>query len=733
MDDKTHLNIPSENIHNESFTPPGGGTPYIRDNYTKHGEILFEKALKIKRVQNKKIDTQFVDDYYVEVESPKEVKIKQAKGNLENLGFEILRYSKNNENLATARIKKSKFEEFENKVNRYTHEEGNPNKSYISFLEDLKDIPFEDKITTELNIESNEPQDIIVSLYDVLSSREKTAVLENIKNELLRNNIPSDIHTFISGLTTVACKIQQNMLKELFENYSTIREISKNHIAIKEQSMPVQDLPNPLDVQTPESKSKIGIIDSGIDINNEIFNSLVERRIPFLPHGSIDSPNDHGTFVASRCLFGDNIDNCLTDHKLFPYCRVIDIPVFGIDSTGNELSPSFINLMLALENIIPALSKDVKVYNISLGFNNSITDFAFTPLAKLLDFISNEFDVLFIISAGNITSQLGDFPKDHFENIQSRICSPAESILAISVGSIAKFENDNSLSLKNQLSPFSRIGPGADKGIKPEVLTHGGNLSRGYSQLPRLSTYGISKDGIKLSVDVGTSFSAPIVAQYAQKLFDLYPNSDTNLVKALLFHFSDPIIGFEDVEIDPLHLCGFGEPNIQAALFSSSTSGTYIYEGELELNNYQFVKFHVPGLLSSDNPNSKLKIKTTLVYNPIVNQDNDLEYSCARISLSLIKPTNEGNRIISLTGDDNYNLPWNPIIRCEKSFSRNYAVGEWFLRMRLYTRNLKVNNYKQKYAVVIEIVDEKGNVDVYSEIINEFKGIYRKIILRKVA
>jgi hypothetical protein len=264
-------------------------------------------------------------------------------------------------------------------------------------------------------------------------------------------------------------------------------------------------------------------------------------------------------------------------------------------------------------------------------------------------------------------------------------------------------------------------------------LTHGGNLSSGYTQLPRLSTYGISKDGIKLSVDNGTSFSAPIIAQYAQKLFDLYPNSDTNLIKALLFHFSEPIVGFDDVEKDTSHLCGFGEPNIQAALYSSNKSGAYIYEGELEINNYQYVKFHVPGLLSSDNPRSKLKIKITLVYNPIVNQDNDLEYSCARISLSLVKPTNDGERIISLTGEDNYNLPWNPIIRCDKSFTRNYAVGEWFLRMRLYTRNLKISNYKQKYAVVIEIIDDKSTVDVYNEIINEFRGIYKQIELRKIA
>ena len=60
MDDKTHLEIPSENIRNESFTPSGGGVSYTRDNYSKHGEKIIKRALNIKRIQNDKNDAQFV-------------------------------------------------------------------------------------------------------------------------------------------------------------------------------------------------------------------------------------------------------------------------------------------------------------------------------------------------------------------------------------------------------------------------------------------------------------------------------------------------------------------------------------------------------------------------------------------------------------------------------------------------------------------------------------------------
>lgn len=538
MSDNTHFKIPSENISHEKIIPSGGGKSFTRDNYSEHGKIIYEKAIKVKKLQNSKKDSRLTENYYLEIESPSNFKIKQAKNSIEKLGFEIINYSKENDSIATVKISKSLFEQFESKVDDYATKEGNPNKSYISPIEDIRDIEIEEKITKEINIESDEPQEIIVSLYNVLSSKEKKAILASINEELNNYSISSETHTFINGLTTITCIIPQNKLKEVFEPYATIREISRNHIAVVEQSIIMQGLPNPLNISNPLSNSKIGIIDTGIESTIKVFENLIEKRVPFLPSGCHNSPNDHGTFVASRCLFGDNIDNCLSTHQLEPYCKVIDIPVFGVDPSGVEISPTEIHLMKALEYVIPNNSKNIKVYNVSLGFNYPISNNTFSPLAKLIDYLSKKYGVLFIISAGNIRSPLGVFPTEHFENSLSRINSPAESLLSISVGSIAKFDSAISMSKCDELSPFSRIGPGADGGVKPELVSHGGNLADNYTAMPRLASYGIDKDGKNLSVDNGTSFSAPIIAQYAQRLFDLYPSSDTNLVKALLFHFA---------------------------------------------------------------------------------------------------------------------------------------------------------------------------------------------------
>lgn len=105
----------------------------------------------------------------------------------------------------------------------------------------------------------------------------------------------------------------------------------------------------------------------------------------------------------------------------------------------------------------------------------------------------------------------------------------------------------------------------------------------------------------------------------------------------------------------------------------------------------------------------------------------------SRISAQLAKPTDQGMRPINISGEDKYSLPWNPITKFEKTFSRAYLTGAWELRLRLYTRGNVDTNYLQDFAVVIEIIDENGNVNVYDNLLEEFPGVYNAIKLIKAA
>ncbi len=727
-DDKFHFKVPNESIKNVKYEKTGGGISVQRIDHSEHGLNIQIQTAQLKEIEFSKKDSEYTSDIYLQIETPSDVTLKSQRLKIEELGFEVLSYSPSNKSIGTARLKKEVLPKFEEKLDGYIKSEEHIGKTYFSPIEQISSIPPESKIKTEIDYDSDREIDIIINLFNVLSQKERLAVNGSILEELRAYTEDVDQFNFSNGISSIEARIAEKHIPHIVSNFTTIKEIKPNQTFFVEASTPAEKMPNPLNIQPVVSASKICIIDSGISSANGIFDPLVHLRLTeFLPKNSIDAAYDHGTFVASRCLFGDNIDDCLGTHQLEPYCNVIDIPVFGVDDKGNPTYPNDFGLRKTIESVVNQFAEEVKVYNLSLGAPIPINDFQYTELAKLLDYLSKRHKVLFVIAAGNINSLLGNFPSEHFANPNSRIGCPAEALLGLTVGAIAKYTNGQALSEADNISPFSRIGPGADLGVKPEVVAHGGNLINPYSPTPRVATYGISHCGTSLAVDNGTSHSAPLISQYAQRLFDCYPDSDPNLVKGLLCHFSEQRSIHSELTDEERKYIGFGEPNISSAITAGEHNAAYIYEGQLDQENYQFIPFHIPATLAADLPDTKLKIKITVTYDPPVNPDNESEYSKARISAKLIKPTEGGNREISISGDNNYNLPWNPIIQFEKSFSRSFLCGEWDLRLRLYTRGSIEEDYLQDYSVVIEIIDLENGTDVYSDIENEYGDIYKKI------
>ena len=463
------------------------------------------------------------------------------------------------------------------RVQEYAETNDHVGKTYFSVLENITSIPVESKIKIEFDYELNEPIPIIINLFNALSKKERIAINHTIIEEVKKYSLDFNIRNFKNGITSISCSLRPSEVPLVVKEFSTIKEIKSNYTTFVENAIPIQPMPNPLSVKKPLSNSTICIIDSGISLSNTIFNSFVVDQISRRPTGSVEASYNHGTFVASRCAFGDNVDNCLGTHFLQPYCNLIDIQVFGKDAWGNDLNPNEFHLRAVIEDVVDRYHGHVKVYNLSLGGTLPINNFEFSDLAKLLDFLSKNFKVLFVGSSGNINTLLGTYPSDHFLNPNSRIGCPAESILSLTVGSVAKYANADSLLNSNEISPFSRIGVEADLGIKPELVAHGGNLITPYNFSPRISSYGISTDGSSLCVDNGTSYSAPIISQYAQRLFDLYPDSDPNLVRALLCHFTEKKSLPDEITGDFTNYLGFGEPIIDNALTANNFNAAYIY------------------------------------------------------------------------------------------------------------------------------------------------------------
>lgn len=723
-EDNFHFQIPGENIRNIKYDKHGFSPSVQRIDYSEHGNRIKAQVSQFRNKEFSKKDIEYSSQLFVQLETPEKVSIKSQKQKIENLGFELLTFSRHNESIATAKIDKTKFVDFEERLENYISTEEHVGRSYFAPIESISNIPTESKIEESIDFESEEKIEIIINLFSVISPKELLAISNTIEADL--RNYVDDIEKriFRNGITSLNCKIAPIHLTKIASDFSTIKEIKLCQTFTIPQSIIADAIPADLTVQSVQSSSTICIVDSGIFPNNILKNFIREQIIYSSPF-SVDCEYNHGTFVASRCIFGDDVDICLATKTLNPYCNVLDVSVFGVNSWDEIIGPSDFLLRSAIEDTVVKYHDQIKVYNLSLGVPIAIQDSTFSDLAKLLDYLAKEYKVLFVVAAGNIKNLLGDYPSLHFNNPNSRIGSPAESLLSLTVGSVVKHTVATCLSESGFISPFSRKGPGADHGVKPEVVAHGGNLISPYVQIPRISTYGIAKNGSNLSTDVGTSFSAPIISQYAQRLFDFYPNGDPNLVKALLCHFTDARNKPDELIDENIHYVGFGEPNIESALRSSKYNSAYIYEGQLDQDNYQFITFHVPTTFTADD-SAKLRVKVTITYDPQVNPDNDKEYSESRISAALFKKIDGGMKEITLT-DEKYNLPWNPVIQFEKSFSRAYLSGAWELRLRLYTRGKTKDNYLQDFAAVIEIIDDSKTLDVYTDIESEFSQIYSKM------
>jgi len=149
-----------------------------------------------------------------------------------------------------------------------------------------------------------------------------------------------------------------------------------------------------------------------------------------------------------------------------------------------------------------AVASTIKVINLSIGDPLRIFDNSVSPLAKLIDWLSFKYNVLFIVSAGNcsdslsfdgdlaaILSNLENLERESinffYKNIRHRkIISPGESINSLTVGaSHADLTEGVQLGTRINIyehpqlpSPISRLGLGHRRSIKPEVLMPGGKI-----------------------------------------------------------------------------------------------------------------------------------------------------------------------------------------------------------------------------------------------------------------
>ena len=348
------------------------------------------------------------------------------------------------------------------------------------------------------------------------------------------------------------------------------------------EPMSVKAVPSVLDselsfpsVVLKDDKPRIALLD-GVPFQNH--DALVGRL-------SIDDPDDfesgyplaarsHGTAMASLIIHGDlSAPEKPLDRKVYvrPIMRHEEqapgqfVERVSPDNLFVDLLHRAVRRLFVEESGRPPVAPSVRVINLSIGDSRRPLVRRMSPVGRLVDWLAFEYNVVFIISAGNHvdpisipaesasdreSARMAAFQAVHASQIVRGILPPGDAMNAVTVGAVhedgspAPDESSSVWDLSRQGEPalYSATGPGVDRMIKPDIYHVGGRrlfvqptpplvagsdvdlyAANTASKGPGLRVAAPSEWGgsNRTTFECGTSHATALVTREASLLFDL--------------------------------------------------------------------------------------------------------------------------------------------------------------------------------------------------------------------
>lgn len=392
----------------------------------------------------------------------------------------------------------------------------------------------------------------------------------------------------------------------------------------------------------------IGIIDTGISgetpLTDLIVNADDRLNLTATPI-NVDEAN-HGTAVATlaalgKKLYPNHIGNFAADAKL------LSIKTLN-GSAGHIVESEVIRLIREAHQ-----NYGVQIFTLTIGYNDSkLNNEGVSEYAFALDKLSYELNILIFIAIGNnnnLTFWDGSQFKTvtyplHFQDENTNLCSPAESMNNITIGAAASnIEGNDEL----RISPVGSVpaiytrtfhinwqhdsqkdkSGGTNwfrankKFFKPDVCNFGGDYDEKFDPIQTGLKVLSTETGLFFDRTVGTSFAAPLTANLAAKIIKTYPDLASNMqtIKALIINSAkNDEVGsaLENLEeMLPNSILGHGIPDDNNCVYSSENSATIILEDSIVPDSIMSYPILIPKyLLDLNRSNALLKVKATLCF-----------------------------------------------------------------------------------------------------------------------
>ncbi|WP_201288760.1 S8 family peptidase [Actinomyces sp. zg328] len=464
----------------------------------------------------------------------------------------------------------------------------------------------------------------------VAAERTITQILDDCGGRLVSRARIEEIgyHALLADLP------RQQVEKVVSQGPQAIRLLTAEHVMFVSPFRPMS-ISSPLPSETgsasfpaegpSDRKPRIALLD-GLPFQNH--DALTGRLIVDDADGVADdyqiAARSHGTAMASLIIHGDLSDpGEPLDRPIYvrPIMRAEESasgqPTESVlpDTLFVDLLHRAVRRLFIGESGRQAWAPSVRLINLSIGDSTRPLVRRMSPAGRLLDWLALEFNVLFVVSAGNYTTPI-PLPRDAATDmIRARsaaeqavrgnailqgILPPGDSMNALTVGAVhadaapAPPESATAWDLTTPGAPalYSATGPGVARSVKPDLYHVGGRLlfarplpvSDGTVdlQVARTSRTGpgvqvaAPSDGgrtNRTTFDCGTSHAAALVTREASSLFDILeagPDEGMGAFPDALFH---PLL----VRALLAHSCSWGDWGKELAPQSSRGARTALF------------------------------------------------------------------------------------------------------------------------------------------------------------
>ncbi len=271
--------------------------------------------------------------------------------------------------------------------------------------------------------------------------------------------------------------------------------------------------PATIAMAVPTKPAIAAILDGVPTANHPAFSQHVELIDPEDLSAAAVGLRTHGTAMVSLVVRGDLkrgedplSRKVVVRPLMYAHLKDLTDEIFAPEQL---LVDAFVRAVQNLREGAAAAAPGVFIINVSLGDSNRPFFGRTSAWARAVDWLSQHYGVLFIVSAGNATGRQHDLILDGIDDDAAfkalsdadrtravlaglnaglrfrRILSPAEAVNALTVGAL---HNDALLVEPNKgysldplphgtlPTPSSRVGPGVGNAIKPDILMPGGRL-----------------------------------------------------------------------------------------------------------------------------------------------------------------------------------------------------------------------------------------------------------------